>query len=263
MSNRLWRIDFGRGNHLILVLTRKDYQPLSYNEWETTLLPFQNKAHFIIIDIVEKCFQENSLFDFTIKDLSEKVYLYLKEQSIYPDMIWGFSMGGMIAQELRSFSDFTKTPLLLISTNLYATPKLKAVFSSWFLSLKSGGIENFYRTFLPWIISSNELPIFYMKDNIIINNSTFGIKKLAYSIKAVSKHNACNTLKNNYGKILILFGENSTLLNHEEAIIFKKYVPNIKIHFVKNASMRVMSCLDNITFNIINNYIDSLEDTKI
>lgn len=253
MNKRTWKIHLGTGKPLILILTRKDSNPLNILEWKNNLSKFCNNAHFLIIDVAEKFIQENGFKNFTIKELSHFLYKYLLKNNIYPNMIWGFSMGGMICQELTSYHEFQKVPLLLISTNLYATKKLQAIFSTWYLSLKYGTVNDFYRVFYPWIISSNKLPIYSLKNNITIDN--FSKKKLLYCIKAISKHNACNTIKNKQNKILILFGENSILLNKEESLIFQKYMPHAKIYFVKKASMRIMDNLDINTIKLINNYI--------
>ena len=263
MNERPWKIELGSGNIYILILTRKDYNPLNYLEWQTILKPFYNKAHFIIIDIAEKFLQENYNSSFSIKELAKYLYKYLSQNNIVPNMIWGFSMGGMIAQELKTYKIYQPIPLLLVSTNLCATPKLKAIFSNWYLSLKNNGINDFYQNFYPWILSSDKLPIFSLKIPQIENISSFGVKKLLYSIKSVANHNACDVIKKNTGRIVILFGEKSVLLNKEEANLFRQILPYVKIHFVKNANMRIMNCLDKITFDIINNYIDEMVKKNI
>lgn len=258
MNNRTWKIELGTGSPLILILTRKDSQPLNIIEWKKTLAKFYDKANFLIIDVAEKFLQENGDKNFTIKELAYFLYKYLLKNNIQPHIIWGFSMGGMICQELIGYREFQKTPLLLISTNLYATKKLQAIFSTWYLSLKYGTINDFYKVFYSWIISATNLPLFSIKKYNVNKIDNFGIKKLLYCIKAVSNHNACDTIKKASNKILILFGKNSTLLNQEEANIFIKYIPNAKIYFVENAGMRIMNNLDNKTINLINNYINEV-----
>ena len=68
-----------------------------------------------------------------------------------PDYIIGISMGGMIAQELLFYKNFELIPLLVISSNIWANTKLKAIFSSWMLVVKQFSVSAFDVVLNAWI----------------------------------------------------------------------------------------------------------------
>src|SRR6478752_4796198 len=102
----------GEGQHLTLILPRMDTEAITTQEWEATLRPFWKESRFLILDMPEKLVQENNgPVDFTVRELAVFVHQFLKEQGLQPDLIWGFSLGGMIAQELSVLPEMEQIPV--------------------------------------------------------------------------------------------------------------------------------------------------------
>lgn len=254
--NRKWKFEYGHGKKLIVILPRMDYTDVNIDEWTDLLNPFTEDASFLILDMPEKLTQEN-ISNFTVKDLAYETNKYLTKNNIIPDMIWGFSLGGMIAQELSIYDSFVKTPLLLISTNLYANTKLKAIFSSWSLMVHKYGIPGFNLSLIPWISNSKNLPILNYDLLSPTTDDLIALNKIKSSLNAVSLHDARKITNSLKAPMKILFGEYSVLLGKSEANTFREYLPNSEIIFIKDSSMRILNDNKKSTIPLIKEYLSS------
>lgn len=252
---RIWKYEYGTGDKLVLVLPRMDHKCISKEEWDDLLEPFSEDAHFFILDMPEKMIQEKKL-EFSVKGLACEVNNYLLENNILPDMIWGLSLGGMIAQELSLYDNCVDIPLLLIATNLFADIRLRAIFSSWSIIVNNYGTDGFDLSLAPWIADARDLPILDKSIYNEKNEDLVALAKIKASLRAVSLHDARNVASNIKAIVKVLFGEYSVLLGESEAETFKKYLPKADVCFIKNAGMRLLNDNKDYTIPLIKEYIN-------
>jgi pimeloyl-ACP methyl ester carboxylesterase len=191
----------------------------------------------------EKLVQEQAGFvELTVQNLAKEVHRYLKEHDLQPDLIWGFSLGGMIAQELSVLEGMEEIPLLLVSTNAYADMTLQAVFSAWAQMTHSFGEAGFQRSLGPWIVKSEQLPIVTADEewNGVFESNPLAIAKATSSLRAVALHDARPRLPQIQSPVLVLFGEQSVLLHEAHAQVFREHLPHAQVVFLANAGMRLM-----------------------
>lgn len=257
LDKREWIIEIGSGEKLILILPRMDYNSIYYNEWEKNLKPLLNDYKFLILDIPEKLAQEGSNIEYTVKDLACEVHKFLINNNLKISMIFGLSLGGMIAQELSILKDMENIPLMLISTNLFASIKLKGVFSTWSLLTQRFGTEGFDLGLLPWILNSEELPFMTLPNREYNEgDSKIQIDKLKSSLKAVATHDARETSKKIVAPVVALFGKNSVLLGTCEGNEFNQNIKWCEIFNIENAGMRVLDENYDCTISIIKDFIN-------
>jgi pimeloyl-ACP methyl ester carboxylesterase len=258
-TSRPWKLEMGLGKRLIIILPRMDTDSITEEEWKQILNPFMDDAKYLIIDMPEKLLQEKGLkVEFTVQELAMEVHSYLNEQSLLPDMIWGFSLGGMIAQELSVLNGMQDIPLLLISTMAYADYTLQAVFSSWAIITQAFGEQGFQKCLIPWIQRVGELPLFSKPNEvpIKINSDPLAIRKAISSLRSVSFHDARLTLPKIKALTLVLFGEDSVLLHEQHAQLFHQNLKQGKVKFVPDAGMRILTDNPTESINQIKSYMN-------
>ena len=165
MNERNWLIVTGTGKKKILILNRMDYKSLDHKEWNTILKKYLNLYQFYILDIPEKLAQENYNFNNSnISYFAEEVVCFIKKKNLKFNAILGISLGGMICQQLLEYNEFKKTPKILVSTNVYASIKLKAIFSSLYKNLEFFGVNGFRIALESWVTKISDLPTFQCKE---------------------------------------------------------------------------------------------------
>jgi pimeloyl-ACP methyl ester carboxylesterase len=244
---RPWRLEMGEGSSLTLILPRMDTAAITEAEWRAVLLPFWNDSRYLILDMPERLMQqEGADATFTVRELAAHVHAFLRDNNLQPDAIWGLSLGGMIAQELSVLPGMEEIPLLLISTNAWADPTLQAVFSNWSLMTEAFGSQAFERCLIPWISQTGQLPVLShpQQPGDTAANDREGeqqsVAKALASLRAVSLHDARETLTHVKAPTLILFGEHSVLLHHDHADVFRRYLEQAQVAVIERAGMRIL-----------------------
>ena len=239
--NRRWINIIGNGTKKIWVFPRMDYRGDIVSEF-AIFNEFCDKAQFYIMDLPEKMIQESKTWDL-IADLAKEVIGLVGTDIPHPDYIIGLSMGGMIAQELLFYKEFESIPVLVISSNIWANVKLKAIFSSWLLVVKYFNVSAFDLVLSSWICVSSKLPI----DNteyfecVDEEEKKLATKKILLSLNSVARHDARQLRELNKLNVTLWRGEKSVLISQTEEDEFVKYVPSLKIIHAPECGMRILS----------------------
>ncbi len=256
-AKRSWKLELGTGDRVILVLPRMDADALSRKEWLVSLAPYLTDYTFLILDVPEKLIQEHKGQDsFTVPELAQWAHDYVKKNNITPYMIWGFSLGGMMAQYLSTFNEYADTPVLLVSTMLCPNKKLKAVFSTWYMLCDKFGVKGLQAGLVPWVVKESELPLFQL-ETTDREDEAIAVAKMKAGVQAIINHNGKAYHEQMKSPIQIIFGEESILLGQEESEYFERYLPQANIDFIHNSGMRMFGEKPEEVKQVIEKFIDS------
>lgn len=242
---RPWRLQLGRGARVALVLPRMDPEPPSESEWTEALAPWLDDLRFHVLDLPELRAQlhHDDEAQVSIADLARDAREHLRREAIRPDMIWGVSIGGMIAQHLAASPEHAGVPLVLVSTYVRIDPARRALFSSWSLLVERYGVEAYRLAIAPWLRPSDAPPIFSRDEWIAprADTSPVAVRKLRASLRAVAHHDARDRLPGIAAPALVLIGERSVLVDHRDAAMFAELLPRARVERVPGSAMRVLS----------------------
>ncbi len=239
--NRKWINVIGKGVKKVWVFPRMDYRGNIVSEF-SMFQEFGEKAQFYIMDLPEKMVEESKTWNL-IADLAKEVIDLVGTDIPQPDYIIGISMGGMIAQELLFYKNFELIPLLVISSNIWANTKLKAIFSSWMLVVKQFSVSAFDVVLNAWICESSKLPIDNTDCFECINEEEkeLATRKILLSLHSVARHDARELNRLKILNITLWRGEKSVLISQMEEDEFVKYVPKLKIIRAPECGMRILT----------------------
>jgi len=123
-----------------------------HTAWDLAQTPALVDAGYrcIGIDHRDSGQSDASQVQYSIKDMAQDVAAVIKAETNGPAHIVGFSMGGMIAQELALAKPNLVQTLTLCCTDAGQSPMVQAILSSWALVRPNCDLRTFWQILLPW-----------------------------------------------------------------------------------------------------------------
>ncbi len=181
--------------------------------------------------------------EYSIKMLADDAVGLMKALNIEKAYVLGFSMGGMIAQELvLNYPDYVDK-LILCSSNCggrRAVPPPPEVLQLLYMNTKGMSREEIIdKTLIPLLFSEdfkkNQPSTVEAMRRVILTNP---IPKHSYlrQIKAVNLHNAGKRLEAVKCPTLVMQGTKDILAVPKNAEVFAKLIPHAKVEYIDNGA---------------------------
>lgn len=238
--DRVWLKKIGNGIKKVWVFPRMDYRGNIVEDFYI-FNKYCDEMQFYIMDLPEKLVQESKEWS-SIDYLADEAFNLMGQYIPRPDYMIGISMGGMIVQELLCKPTLCEIPVLIISSNIWANTKLKAIFSSWMIAVKQIGTGAFDMILYPWICLDSELPVSSCDYKIIdTEEQEIAERKILLSLKSVAEHDARKLQMYKQLQITFWRGEHSVLISQVEEEEFKAHVPELNVIHIPECGMRILN----------------------
>lgn len=235
---RKWRLDLGSGDELVIVLPRMDIDALSEDEWSRILKGYGDKYRFVVLDVPELICQtrKNGLEGYTIQQIAMVARRIIGDMREEPAVIWGVSMGGMIAQELSVLQEYRGIPLVLVSTVAVIDDSLKCSFEGMIKDLEQGRADRFNSVLQKMALKQDSAKC----EEVETEMDEKSKNKAIQSLRAIIEHDSRSKLNKISSNALLLYGAESRMLRSDCASEFVDRIQKTKIVIVPESGMRVL-----------------------
>ncbi|MDP1551698.1 MAG: alpha/beta hydrolase [Methanobacteriaceae archaeon] len=210
--------------------------------WDPIIPELSKHYHTLAIDLRGHGKSPKPETPYSIKIFSEDVYNFLKSQKIEKAHLIGFSMGGAIAQQIALKHPEMVFSLVLMSSFSFLDSNLKHKLQSLKNSLINGGFDSFFDEMLPLaikpqLIQQNKSLLVEVKK---LKIKTESVSAIINSIDACLDFNIKPDLNKILKPVLIVSGEDDSLINQDMAEKTNKLIKYSKLKFIENTAHNIL-----------------------